>query len=227
MSIKRVDAFLSSLGYCTRGEAKSFVKNHMVMVDGIRIFDTSLKVKHSSVSVDNEPLDPLNITILMNKPKGFVCSHSDSGRLIYELLPLRWQRRYPKISTIGRLDADTSGAILLSDDGDLNHRLSSPKNHISKIYLVELRDDLRGDEADIFASGMMLYGESKPLLGANLEVISKKLVRLEIFEGRYHQVKRMFKALGNEVISLHRESFGEFRVDTLESGKYYIIENKF
>lgn len=222
MSIKRVDAFLSSLGYCTRGEAKSFVKNHMVMVDGIRIFDTSLKVKHSSISVDNEPLDPLNITILMNKPKGFVCSHGDSGRLIYELLPLRWQRRNPKISTIGRLDADTSGAILLSDDGDLNHRLSSPKNHISKIYLVELRDDLRGDEADIFASGMMLYGESKPLLGANLEVISKKLVRLEIFEGRYHQVKRMFKALGNEVISLHRESFGDCRVDTLESGKYYV-----
>lgn len=227
MNIKRVDAFLSSLGYCTRGEAKAFVKNHTVMVDNIRVFDTSLRAKHLNISIDGKALDPLSITIFMNKPKGFVCSHSDSGRLIYELLPLRWQRRNPKISTIGRLDADTSGAILLSDDGDLNHRLSSPKNHISKVYLVELRDNLRGDEAVVFASGMMLHGESKPLLSANLEVISSKVVRLEIFEGRYHQVKRMFKALGNEVVALHRESFGEFRVGNLEFGEYYIIENKF
>jgi 16S rRNA pseudouridine516 synthase len=144
--------------------------------------------------------------------------------LIYALIPSRWNRRNPKISTIGRLDVDTTGAIILTDDGALNHKLSSPKSDVSKIYEATLAVPLNGDEKEIFASGeLMLNGEKKPLLPAVLEVISGTHVRLEICEGKYHQVKRMFAAVGNRVLSLHRVSFGGFMVDDLKEGEYKFI----
>jgi 16S rRNA pseudouridine516 synthase len=160
----------------------------------------------------------------MNKPSGVICSHSDAGVLIYSLLPQRWQNRNPKVSTVGRLDADTTGAILLSDDGELNHKLTSPKSDVLKVYEATLAQPLRGDEADIFASGeLMLHGEKKPLQSAKMEVITPTLVRLEICEGRYHQVKRMFGAVGNRVAALHRVSFGEFSVEDLKPSQFRVI----
>lgn len=223
-SYKRVDAHLSNLGYCSRSEAKEFLKKNLVYTKGIRVFDATQKAYHNDITVDNEPLDPENLLILMNKPSGVICSHSDAGVLIYSLLPQRWQRRNPKISTIGRLDADTTGAILLTDDGDLNHRLTSPKSDIAKVYEASLAQPLRGDEAEIFASGdLLLNGEKKPLLPAKMEILSPLLVRLEICEGRYHQVKRMFGAVNNRVTDLHRVSFGDFSVKDLKVGEYKIV----
>jgi 16S rRNA pseudouridine516 synthase len=140
------------------------------------------------------------------------------------MLPLRWQRRNPKISTIGRLDADTTGAILLTDDGELNHKLTSPKSDVAKVYEATLAEPLKGNEAEIFASGeLFLNGEKKPLLSAKMEILSPLHVRLEICEGRYHQVKRMFGALGNRVVALHRVSFGDFSVENLKLGEYKIV----
>lgn len=220
-SYKRIDAHLSSLGYCTRSEAKKFLKIHATCIDGERVFDVTKKAYHSEISVDGEMLDAERLVILMNKPQGVVCSHSDSGVLIYSLLPLRWQRRNPKISTIGRLDMDTTGAILLSDDGTLNHKLTSPKSEVTKIYEVTLAQPLRGDEAGIFASGeLLLNGEKKPLLPAKMEIITPKSVRVEICEGRYHQVKRMFGSVGNRVVALHRVSFGDFSVEGLKPSEF-------
>ncbi|HRF56984.1 MAG TPA: 16S rRNA pseudouridine(516) synthase [Campylobacterales bacterium] len=225
MQKKRLDALLSNLGYCSRRSAKFFIKDNEVCVNKIRVFDLSLKVFHHEVTVDGEPLDPENLTILLNKPSGFICSHDDGGKLIYSLLPDRWQRRNPKIATVGRLDIDTTGAILLTDDGDLNHSLTSPKKHISKVYQATLSEPLKGDEADIFASGeLMLNGEKTPCMSANLKVITPNVVLLEIFEGRYHQVKRMFAATKNKVIELHRASFGEFCVDDLNVGEYRVVD---
>ncbi len=223
-SYKRIDAHLSSLGYCTRSEAKKFLRIFELTVNDKRVFDTSIKAYHNDIKVNNEVLDPEIITILLNKPSGFICSHNDAGSLIYALIPSRWNRRNPKISTIGRLDVDTTGAIILTDDGALNHKLSSPKSDVSKIYEATLAVPLNGDEKEIFASGeLMLNGEKKPLLPAVLEVISKTHVRLEICEGKYHQVKRMFAAVGNRVLSLHRVSFGGFMVDDLKEGEYKFI----
>lgn len=223
-SYKRVDAHLSNLGYCSRSEAKKFVKMFSVCVDGVRVFDVTKKVYHNSVTVDGEPLDPESLTILMNKPSGVICSHDDAGVLIYSLLPQRFQRRNPKISTIGRLDADTTGAILLTDDGALNHKLTSPKSDVLKVYDVTLAQPLRGDEAEIFASGeLLLNGEKKPLLSAKMEIISPLHVRVEICEGRYHQVKRMFGAVGNRVVTLHRVSFAEYGVEELKPSEYKVI----
>jgi 16S rRNA pseudouridine516 synthase len=224
MSLKRLDAHLSKLGYCTRGEVKKFLKMYEVCVDGIRVFNPSQKVNHNTITIDKEPIDPLTLTLLFHKPKGVVCSHDDSGKLIYSLLPTRWQNRNPKLSTVGRLDRDTTGAILLSDDGELNHRLTSPKSDIPKVYKVTLAHPLRGDEEDIFQSGtLMLHGEEKPLLPANLKILNEKTVLLEIKEGRYHQVKRMFGAVGNRVQELHRVSFGDFSIEDVEEGIYKII----
>ncbi len=224
-SYKRIDAHLSSLGYCTRSEAKKFLRIFELTVNDKRVFDTSIKAYHNDIKVNNEALDSEIITILLNKPSGFICSHNDAGSLIYALIPSRWNRRNPKISTIGRLDVDTTGAIILTDDGALNHKLSSPKSDVSKVYEATLAVPLKGDEAQIFASGeLMLNGEKKPLLPAILEVISETHVRLEICEGKYHQVKRMFAAVGNRVITLHRVSFGGFTVEDLKEGSYKFIE---
>lgn len=223
-SYKRVDAHLSNLGYCSRGEAKIFLKTNDVCINGVRVFDAAKKAYHNEISIDNEPLDVESLLILMHKPNGVICSHEDAGVLIYSLLPKRWQRRNPKISTIGRLDVDTTGAILLTDDGELNHRLTSPKSDIAKVYEVTLAEDLRGDEADIFASGeLLLRGEKKPLLSAKMEIITQNRARIEICEGRYHQVKRMFAALGNRVIALHRVSFGNFSAEDLKPSEFRVL----
>lgn len=223
-SYKRIDAHLSSLGYCTRSEAKKFLRIYELCINGKRVFDTSIKAYHDDITINKEPIDPETITVLLNKPAGFICSHNDAGSLIYALIPNRWNRRNPKVSTIGRLDVDTTGAILLSDDGSLNHKLSSPKSDVLKIYEATLSVPLKGDEVEIFASGeLMLNGEKKPLLPAVLEVISPTQVRLEICEGKYHQVKRMFGAVGNRVLTLHRVKFDTFDVEDLKEGTYKFV----
>lgn len=221
---KRVDAHLASLGYCSRSEAKAFLKRHRVCVDGERVFDVKSKALHSQISIDDAPLDPPSLTLLMHKPQGVICSHDEGGKLIYSLLPQCWQRRTPKLSTVGRLDADTTGAILITDDGALNHRLTSPKNDITKLYEVTLAQPLRGDEERLFASGeLLLHGEKKALLPAKMTIISEKLVHLEIQEGKYHQVKRMFGTVQNRVVKLHRLRFGEYDVADLAEGEYKIL----
>lgn len=223
-SYKRIDAHLSKLGYCTRSEARKFLKMFHLNVGEKRIFDPSVKAYHDDITIDNVAIDPEKLVILMNKAPEVICSHNDAGVLIYSAFPDRWNRRNPKISTVGRLDVDTTGAILITDDGDLNHRLTSPKSDISKVYEVTLAHPLKGDEEQIFASGeLMLNNEKKPLLPAKLEIINETLVRIEIVEGKYHQVKRMFAAVSNRVVKLHRVSFGEHSVENLEEGEYKII----
>lgn len=222
--MKRVDAYLSSLGYCTRSEARKFLKMNSVFINENRVFNPSLKAKHNEIRVNDEKLDSEKITILMNKPSNVICSHNDSGKLIYSLLPQRWQNRNPKISTIGRLDMDTTGAILLTDDGELNHKLTSPKKDVKKIYEVTLQNPLKGDEKEIFASGtVVLNGEDKPLKKAKLIILNDNLVHLEIVEGKYHQVKRMFAYTKNKVTKLHRLEFAGFRVDDLKEGEFRVI----
>lgn len=221
---KRIDAHLSSLGYCTRSEAKRFLRMYELCVKEVRVYDTRIKAYHDDITINNEVLDPETITILLNKPSGFICSHNDAGSLIYALIPNRWNRRNLKVSTIGRLDIDTTGAILLTDDGALNHRLSSPKSDVLKVYEATLAVPLKGDEIEIFKSGeLMLNGETKPLLPASLEVITPTHVRLEICEGKYHQVKRMFGAVGNRVLTLHRVSFDGLNVEDIPEGEYKFI----
>jgi 16S rRNA pseudouridine516 synthase len=164
--------------------------------------------------------------ILVKKPLGMTCSHKEDGPLVHDLLPRRWRARDPAISTVGRLDKQTSGLLLLTDDGDLLHRIISPRRHIRKTYRAHLARPLTGQEAATFASGtLMLEGETKPLAPADLTVVSATEALLTVTEGRYHQVRRMFAATGNHVEALHRETLGGLSLpDDLLPGQWRLLD---
>ena len=224
----RLDRLLANLGYGSRKEVQSLVAAGLVILDGETVAKADGHVPVSAdlaqrMQVDGEPLDPPSpLTLLMHKPLGFVCSHREPGRSVYDLLPARWSRRDPAISTIGRLDKETSGLLLMTDDGGLLHRIISPRAEIAKRYLVTLENPLRGDEEALFISGnMLLEGETKPLLPATLVKIASNRCWLTITEGRYHQVRRMFAATGNHVTALHRDRIGRLDLpENLEAGAY-------
>lgn len=228
MKKQRLDQLLCSLGYSTRSKVKWLINSGLVTISGKAAKKPDEKVLHSEVLFDNEPLDlPCGMVILMNKPIGVVCSHdSNEGEAIYSLLPKRWQNRTPKLSTVGRLDKDTSGLILITDDGNLIHALTSPKKNITKRYEATLAEPLKGNEAEIFASGnLMLNSEKTPCLPAKLTMINDTSIIIEITEGRYHQVRRMFAAVGNKVLSLHRSRLGELELGGLKTGEYRILNH--
>ena len=180
---------------------------------------------HEDVLVDGESLDPPpGVIVMLHKPVDYVCSTKDADRLIYDLLPSRFRARAPIISAIGRLDRDTSGLLLLTDDGQMNHRLTSPRSHLPKTYDVQLATDLLGHEGDAFARGMLtLAGESAALEPATLEIRAPRQARVTIIEGRYHQVRRMFAAVGNHVETLHRSAIGGLTLAALPVGQWRVL----
>ena len=222
----RLDKLLANLGYASRREIQMLAKNGYIRLDGAPIprADTRIALTsdlESRLVVDGEALDPLpGVALMLNKPLGVTCSHKEAGPLVYDLLPSRWRRRDPAISTVGRLDKDTSGLLLMTDDGALLHRIISPKRHVAKRYHARLARPLTGGEAELFASGtLMLEGEEKPLAPAKLEIVDPQEAILEVYEGRYHQVRRMFAAAGNHVEALHREAIGRLTLPAdLEPG---------
>jgi 16S rRNA pseudouridine516 synthase len=162
---------------------------------------------------------------MLHKPTGYICSTKDVGRLVYDLLPPRFRLRNPLLSPVGRLDRDTSGLLLFTDDGALLHRIISPRARVVKVYEATLAEDLRGDEARVFASGMlMLESETTPLAPAELEVLGPRHARVALGEGRYHQVRRMFAALGNHVETLHRSAVGGLQLGDLGVGEWRVLE---
>ncbi|MCZ0736781.1 pseudouridine synthase [Phreatobacter sp. AB_2022a] len=227
----RLDRLLANLGYGSRREVQGLVHAGLVVLDGETLEDADQRVAVTAdlsdrMTVRGRRLDPPpGMVLMLNKPLGVTCSHKEAGPLIYGLLPERWRRRDPAISTVGRLDKDTSGLILMTDDGGLLHRIISPKSHVPKRYLATLARPLAGTEAAIFASGtLMLEGEDKPLQPAELEVIGPTSAFVTVHEGRYHQVRRMFAAVGNHVEALHRERIGSLALpEDLEPGQYRIL----
>ena len=222
----RLDRLLSSRGYCTRSSARKYLKEVDVRERGARLSREDQKVDGDAITIDGEPADPGQIVALLHKPLGVICSHDDGeGPLVYDLLPDRWQQRNPLVTTVGRLDRETSGLLIVTDDGPLVHRLTSPKKHVAKTYLATLERPLRGDEAQTFAAGtLMLHGDEKPLLPATLDVVDGHAARLTIVEGRYHQVRRMFAAVGNRVVTLHRERLGSLTLGDLAPGAWRLLD---
>lgn len=213
--VVRLDKLLANLGYGSRREMQALVRAGRVRLDGDVPDAADAKVElgpdlPSRLTVDGRPVDPPpGLVVILHKPLGVTCSHKESGPLVYDLLPGRWRAREPSISTVGRLDKDTSGLLLLTDDGALLHRIISPKASVAKRYVADLARPLNGTEAATFASGqLMLDGEDKPLLPSVLEPLAPNRARLTVGEGRYHQVRRMFAAVGNHVDALHRDRIG-------------------
>ena len=213
---------IANLGYGSRKEVTAMFRDGRISdVDG-RELSIDDVVEPPRVRIDGAPLDPLpGLILMLHKPAGYTCSTRDAGSLVYDLFPPRFRRRSPTLATVGRLDRDTTGLLLMTDDGTLLHRVVSPKSQIAKVYEATLARDLRGDEVKLFASGkMMLESEREPLAPATLEVIDARHARLTLTEGRYHQARRMFAAVGNHVEALHRSRVGGLELDDLPEGKW-------
>jgi len=216
---------LANLGYGSRKQvAWLFREGRITDADG-EVFYADDTPAHEEIRVDGEALDPApGVLLMLHKPVGVTCSKKDVGRVVYDLLPPRFRTRSPVLSTVGRLDRETSGLLMLTDDGQLLHRIIAPKSKLPKVYVATLTQDLRGDEVATFASGaLLLEGERTPLLPAEMEVIGARSARLTLHEGRYHQVRRMFAAVGNHVEALHRERVGGLTLGDLPAGEWRIL----
>lgn len=225
--LRRLDQLLSACGYCSRSEARLWVRGGRVLVNGQRAEAVDQKARAADVQVDGEPVEaPEGILVLLHKPAGQVCSHDErEGPRVFDLLPARWLKRNPPVTTVGRLDKDATGALLITDQGELVHRWTSPKRHVTKLYEVTVDRDLEPGLTGVFASGeLRLDDEPKPCLPAKLEITGPRAARLELTEGKYHQVKRMFASQGWTVLRLHRSHFGEFELGDLPVGQWRRLE---
>lgn len=216
---------LANLGYGSRKQVEGMLRDGRVTDAGGVALEPEAQPEHAAIRVDGQPLDPPPGAVLMlHKPAGYTCSTSDPGRVVYELLPPRFRLRNPIIAPVGRLDRDTTGLLLLTDDGPLLHRIISPKSRIPKVYDAMLAHDLTGEEAAVFAAGtLMLRSETAPLEPAVLEALGPRRARLTVTEGRYHQVRRMFAAAGNHVEALHRTAIGGLGLGDLAEGKWRLL----
>ena len=218
---------IANLGYGSRKDVSVMFREGRITDAAGEVLYADDRVAHADIRIDGEALDPpAGLALLLHKPVGYTCSTKDPGRIVYDLLPPRFRLRSPLLSMVGRLDRDTSGLLLLTDDGALLHRIVSPKSHLPKVYEATLAQDLRGDEAALFASGtLQLEAENTPLAPARLERVTPRLARLTLTEGRYHQVRRMFAAVGNHVEALHRSAVGGLTLGDLPEGAWCALDD--
>lgn len=217
----RLDKFLSQNSERSRSLIQQAIKAGRVTVDGTIAKKGEQKLLGNEiVTFDGKLVEAFNVRYLMlNKPLGYVCANSDSEHpVVVDLINLpRWQ----ELQIVGRLDIDTTGLVLLTDDGQWNHRITSPRHECQKTYKVKTANPIDREVIELFARGVQLHGEKAPTRPAQLELLSAQEARLTIHEGKYHQVKRMFAATGNHVVELHREAIGSITLDpTLASGEF-------
>ncbi|MBA0166544.1 MULTISPECIES: 16S rRNA pseudouridine(516) synthase RsuA [Pectobacterium] len=218
----RLDKFLSQHLGISRSLVARELRAQRVTVDGDVVKSGAFKLSpEHNVEFDGNPLEQQTGPryFMLNKPQGYVCSTDDPDHptiLYFMDVPVAH-----KLHAAGRLDIDTTGLVLLTDDGQWSHRITSPKHQCEKTYLVTLEQPLAEDTATQFTAGVQLHNEKNLTKPATLEKITDHVVRLTISEGRYHQVKRMFAAVGNRVVELHRERIGDIWLDSeLEPGEF-------
>ncbi|WP_413525231.1 16S rRNA pseudouridine(516) synthase RsuA [Photobacterium phosphoreum] len=217
----RLDKFLGTTLGITRREAGKLLRDKMIEVDGEIVRSASFSVgDDNNVEFNGRPLRLQGPRYFMlNKPQGFVCSHVDDFNptvfvLFDEVSP-------EKMHVAGRLDSDTTGLTLLTDDGQWSHRITSPRHVCEKVYFVETADPIVAENIAQFEAGVQLNGEEGLTRPAKLEIVGEREGVLTITEGKYHQVKRMFAAVGNRVVGLHRERVGTLELDEdLEPSQY-------
>lgn len=213
---------IANLGYGSRKQVAAMFREGLITDPEGEVLYADDQVEHDRIRIDGAPLDPpAGMVLMLHKPTGYTCSTKDPGGVVYDLFPPRFRLRSPVLASVGRLDRDTSGLLLMTDDGSLLHRIVHPKSHIAKVYEATLARDLRGDEPGVFASGkLMLESEKTPLAPAVLEIVGPRQARLTLTEGRYHQARRMFAAVGNHVEALHRGRLGGLTLDDLPAGQW-------
>lgn len=201
---------LANLGYGSRKEVEKLIKGGAVTDREGKVLGAKDFPGAENILFTGEELDPpAPLVIVLNKPDGYTCSTEDPGDTIYDLLPPRFSKRNPGLNPVGRLDKDTTGLLLMTDDGKFLHQVIHPKSGCLKVYHATLARPLRGDEGEVFGSGeFLLESETKPLLPAGFHALGDTEALVTLHEGRYHQVRRMFAAVGNHVVSLKRISIG-------------------
>jgi 16S rRNA pseudouridine516 synthase len=221
----RLLKLIANLGYGSRKQVAAMFRDGRITDADGRQLEVDAFIEHGCVRLDGEALDPPpGLILMLHKPTGYTCSTSDAGTIVYDLLPPRFRQRSPIVASVGRLDRDTSGLLLMTDDGALLHRIVRPKAKLAKIYEATLARDLRGDEGAIFASGtLMLESERMPLAPATLEILDPRHARIALTEGRYHQARRMFAAVGNHVEALHRSRIGGLELGALPVGEWRLL----
>lgn len=224
--MERIDKILSNLGYGTRKDLKKIVKNGMVQVNGITIKDSAMKVdpEKDKIVINGEEIFYREfIYLMMNKPAGVISATFDNkDETVIDLLEVEHQVFEP--FPVGRLDKDTVGLLLLTNDGDLNHRLISPKWKVDKVYFAKIDQKVTEEDIEKFKHGITLddgYRCKEAILEIQKASEEGSEIVLTIQEGKFHQVKRMFEAVGKKVTYLKRIEFGTLPLDEdLEEGEY-------
>ncbi|MEZ8285458.1 16S rRNA pseudouridine(516) synthase [Vibrio splendidus] len=215
----RLDKYLCKSTDLTKPEAIEHIHNGEVNVNNKTVTDESTQVHESNTILLNGTLLKLREFryLLMHKPAGTICSNIDEAYpSLFNYIEVD---KASELHIAGRLDADTTGLVLITDDGRWSFNITLPTKSCKKVYRVTLSRDIKDDVADKFKAGIQLQGEQKLTRPAELEVITSKEVLLTITEGKFHQVKRMFAAVGSRVVGLHREQIGDVRLD-VEAGQW-------
>lgn len=212
--MERLDKIISATGKKSRREVREMVRQGRVLVDGKPAPATDMKVdpQTAAIVLDGEPLNYEQFTyVMLHKPAGVLTATEDRRQeTVLDLLPPELRRR--GLSPVGRLDKDTEGLLLLTNDGQLAHRLLSPKSHVDKVYYARVDGVLEPGDITAFAAGMTL-GDGLECLPAGLEILSPTEALVTLREGKFHQVKRMLAARGKPVLYLKRLSMGRLRLD--------------
>lgn len=222
----RLDKFLANMGVGTRTEVKQLLKKGKVTVN------TSVEKSPKSyinptedmVCVNEKQVEFVNnVYIMLNKPKGYIsATHDESNRTVIDLIP---EYQHLNIFPVGRLDKDTEGLLLITNDGQFSHNLMSPSKHVSKTYEVTSQNPVTKADIDAFKKGIIL--SDGPVKPAQLTRINETTSQVTIYEGKYHQVKRMFHAIENEVLELKRLKIANLALDgNLKSGEYKLLSDK-
>ncbi len=216
MPKERIDKWIASTTTLSRKEVKALLRQKRVTVNGVTVTDGGFQTdaEQDAVAVDGVPFSiKPHIYIMLNKPTGIVsASRSQKEKTVVDLVPPQLQRN--GLFPAGRLDKDTTGFVLITDDGDFAHRILSPKNHIQKTYIAHLEKPISPTEIAILKQGVVLR-DGTQLLPASVDIIGEDMqtVQIRICEGKYHQIKRMLAAVGNRVTALRRTHMGALPLD--------------
>ncbi|BGE82134.1 16S rRNA uridine-516 pseudouridylate synthase [Staphylococcus petrasii] len=222
----RLDKFLANMGVGTRTEVKQLLKKGNIEVNQKveKSPKTQINPEQDEISVNGEQIEYIDhIYIMLNKPKGYIsATHDDSAQTVIDLIP---EYQHLDIFPVGRLDKDTEGLLLITNDGQFNHNLMSPTKHVSKTYEVVSKFPIK--ESDILAFEKGIELSDGPVKPAQLVKVNETISHVTIYEGKYHQVKRMFHAIENEVLELKRLKIANLAIDgNLQSGEYRLLTDE-
>lgn len=220
----RLDKFLKEVGLGSRSEVKKIIKEKLISVNGKIITSSDLNIdeNHDLILFKGNKLHYQEFYyFLLNKPQGYLSATEDKNQPT--ILDFFKDYQHLNLFPVGRLDKDTTGVLIITNDGDLAHNLISPKYHVDKVYIATLDKEVDINIKDIFENGILLDNELT--LPCKLEKLSNNICKVTLHQGKYHQVKRMFEYFGYKVIKLHREKFAFLSLDQLKSGEFRPLSN--